>query len=428
MQLLLKGLTITDTLSPHNHSVKDIRIQNGFITEISDQITAKADEEVFDYTGKYISPGWFDMLAHFADPGLEQKEDLDTGALAAGQGGFTSVCCMPHTHPALHSKAEIEYIIHKNKGNIVSVLPLAAVTKNCAGNDLTEMYDMRTAGAVAFTDAAHAIRDAGILMRALQYVKPFNGTIINIPNDHAIVGNANVHEGVMSMQLGMYGIPSVLEELMVIRDIKLVEYTNSKLHIACVSTKESVEQIRIAKQKGINISASVSAYQLYFDESELSAYDTTFKVNPPLRTKEDIAALKKGLVDGTIDTICSYHLPHELDAKDVEFEYAADGMETLEATFGAALYALDGFLSVEKIIKKLTVNPRNNVNIPPLKIAAGERAELTIFDTQTEWVFLREHIRSRSTNNPFIGKPLKGKALAIINNNQIKTVNNGNKS
>ncbi|MBC8046373.1 MAG: dihydroorotase [Fimbriimonadaceae bacterium] len=420
MHIVIKGVTITDTNSPHNHSVKDIRIKKGVIAEIADTISVIENAQVFDYAGKYISTGWFDLLAHFNDPGYEQKEDLISGANAAMQGGFTNVCVMPSTQPALHSKSEIEYIINKSKNHLINILPLAAVTKNCEGKELTEMYDMRNAGAVAFTDADHAISDAGILLRALQYVKPFNGTIINIPNDYKIVGNANVNEGVMSMQLGMYGIPNVLEEIMVMRDIKLTEYTNAKLHIACVSTKESVELIRDAKKKNLNISASVSAYQLYFDESVLHDYDTNYKVNPPLRTKEDIEALKKGLVDGTIDTICSYHLPHELDAKSVEFEYAAFGMETLEATFGAAMYALDGYLSVEKLIKKITSNPRNNINIVLPKIEVNGRADLTIFDANTEWIFAKENLRSKSANNPFIGKPLKGKALAVINNDQFK--------
>jgi dihydroorotase len=420
MHIVIRGATITDTNSPHNHSVKDIRIQNGTITEIAEKISAAKGVEVFDFAGKFISTGWIDMLAHFQDPGNEQKEDLLSGAQAAQQGGFTTVCVMPSTNPALHSKAEIEYIKNKSANYPATVLPLGAVTKNCEGKELTEMYDMHHVGAVAFTDADHTISDAGILLRALQYVKPVHATIINIPNDHKIVGNANVNEGVMSMQLGMYGIPNVLEEIQVMRDIKLAEYTNAPLHIACVSTKESIDAIRNAKQKGIPVSASVSAYQIYFDETVLHDYYTNFKVNPPLRTKEDIEALKKGLVDGTIDTICSYHIPHELDAKAVEFEYAAFGMASLEAAFGAALYAMDGYLSLEKLIKKFTVNPRNNLNIPQPVIDVGQLAEITIFDAQTEWVFEKQHLFSKGTNTPFMGKSLKGKAVAVIHKNQIK--------
>lgn len=420
MHILLRGATITDTHSPHNHSVKDIRIQHGIIKEIAEHISAASDIEVFDFSGKYISPGWIDILAHFHDPGNEQKEDLQSGALAAQQGGFTTVCVMPSTHPALHSKAEIEYIKNKSAQYAVTVLPLGAVTKNCEGKELTEMYDMHNAGAVAFTDAYHAISDAGILLRALQYVKPIHATIINLPNEHKIVGNANVNEGVMSMQLGMYGIPNVLEEIQVMRDVKLAEYAQAPLHIACVSTKEAVEAIRAAKQKGLPVSASVSAYQLYFDETVLFDYDTNYKVNPPLRTPEDIEALKKGLVDGTIDTICSYHIPHEQDAKAVEFEYAAFGMAGIETAFGAACYATDGYLSVEKLVKKFTSNPRKNLNIAQPKIEEGCVAEITIFDAQSEWVAGKLHLFSKGVNNPFPGKPLKGKALATVHKGQIK--------
>ncbi|MFN0276366.1 MAG: dihydroorotase [Chitinophagales bacterium] len=420
MHIIIKGVTITDTNSPFNHSVKDIRIQNGIITEIAEKISSSKDVEVFDFSGNYVSSGWVDMLAHFQDPGNEQKEDLQSGANAALQGGFTTLCVMPTTQPSLHSKAEIEYVKNKTANFPVTILPLGAVTKNCEGKELTEMYDMHGAGAVAFTDADHSIRDAGILLRALQYVKPIHVPIINIPNDHKIVGNANVNEGLMSIQLGMYGIPNVLEEIQVLRDIKLAEYANASLHIACVSTKESVDAVRSAKQKGIPVSASVSAYQLYFDETVLSDYDTNFKVNPPLRTKEDIEALKKGLVDGTIDTICSYHIPHEMDAKAVEFEYASFGMASLEAAFGAAFHAMDGYLSVEKLITKFTVNPRNNLNIVQRVIDIGQPAEITIFDAQKEWVFEKQHVFSKGVNNPFIGKPLKGKALAVIHKNQIK--------
>lgn len=420
MHILIKGVTITDPNSTHNHSVKDIRIQNGIITEIAESLSATQEEKILDYTGKYISTGWIDILANFNDPGKEYKEDISSGSEAAMYGGFTTVCLMPNTTPALHSKSEIEYIKNKSRAALLNILPLGAVTKNCEGKELTEMYDMHTAGAIAFTDADMPLSDAGILLRALQYVKPIGASIINIPNDHKIAGHATVNEGKMSMQLGMYGIPSVLEEIMVMRDIKLAAYAGSKLHIACVSSAGSVELIRKAKQEGIAVSASVNAAQLYFDESVLHSYDTKFKVNPPLRTTDDMEALKKGLIDGTIDTICSYHQPHELDAKDVEFEYAAFGMETIEAAFSAAAFALSGHLSVEKLVKKFTVNPRANLNLPALKIDIGEKAELTIFDTQTEWIFLPEHIRSRSANNPFTGSPMKGRALAVINNDQFK--------
>lgn len=420
MHLLIKGVKITDPNSPHNNSVNDIRINNNVITEIAENLPPQANEELLDYTGKNISIGWFDLLAAFGDPGFEQKEDLTSGANAAMQGGFTHACCMPNTAPVLQTKSDIEYVVNKNKGHIVTIHPLGAITQNRLGKDLTEMYDMQSAGAVAFTDADHAVADNGILLRSLQYVKPFKGTIINIPNDHRVVGNANVNEGVMSMQLGMYGIPDVLEELMVIRDIKLAAYTNSRIHIGCISSAKSVAHIRNAKAGGVNVTASVSAYQLYFNEQVLADYDANFKVNPPLRTQKDIEALIDALADCTIDTICSFHLPHESDAKELEFEYAAFGIASLEAVFGAAGYATNGKLSAAELIEKITVNPRKVIGLRVNTIAKGQPADLTIFDPDAEWIFEKQNIRSKAFNNPFVGKQMKGKALAVINNNQLK--------
>lgn len=418
MHLLIQGVKIINPGSAHHNAIADIRISENVITEIADHIAPASDEEVWDFSGKCISIGWMDLLASFGDPGLEQKEDLISGANAALHGGFSHVCCMPNTVPVIQTKSDIEYVINKNKGHIVSIHPMGAVTQNLAGKDLTEIYDMRSAGAVAFTDADHAISDSGIVLRSLQYVKPFNGTIINIPSDHKVVGNANVNEGVMSMQLGMYGIPDVLEELMVIRDIKLAEYTGSRMHIACVSSAKSVEHIRKAKQQGVQVTASVSAYQLYFDEQVLEGYDSNFKVNPPLRTAKDIAALQSAVADGTIDVICSYHLPHESDAKDLEFEYASFGMASLEAAFGAARFAGADTISLEKCIEAFTSNPRNAIGIPLNTININQPADLTIFDPDMPWIFGAEHIHSRASNYPFIGKPLRGKALAVIHNNQ----------
>ncbi len=420
MHLVIQGVTIIDPTSPFHLKVKDIRIAEGMITEIADQITDLSGATTHHFNGQFISPGWFDMLASFGDPGHEQKEDLISGSEAAAAGGFTSVVLMPNTNPALHSKSEIEYIINKSAGQIVTMYPCGAITKNRDGVELTEMYDMRNAGAIAFTDADTAIADAGIMLRSLLYVKSFGGVVINIPNDHKIVGNAAVNEGLMSTQLGMYGMPDVLEELMVIRDIKLAEYTNSKVHIGIVSSARSVPHIRAAKQKGIQVTASVSAYQIYFDENELHDYNANFKVNPPLRTQADITALIEALKDGTIDVICSYHLPHESDAKDLEFEYASYGMETLETTFGAANKVLNGHLTSTQLIEKISINPRKILGIEIPTIKENARAELTIFDLTGNYIFEKDQLRSRSKNTGFIGRELTGKPTAIIHQNNIK--------
>jgi dihydroorotase len=421
MHCIIQGVKIIDPTSPYHLSVKSIRIHNGVIAEIADVIN-NSDAQVYDYSGNSVSPGWMDMMAAFGDPGHEYKETITTGVAAAAAGGFTAVGLMPNTDPALHSKSEIAYIVNKSKSSIVAIHPYGAVTHNREGKELTEIYDMHHAGAVAFTDADVAIRDAGIMLRSLQYVKPFKGVIINIPNDHKIVGNANVNEGVMSVQLGMYGIPDVLEELMVIRDIKLAEYADSHVHLGVISSAKSLPHIREAKKRGIKVTSGVAAYQLFFDESMLFDYDTRLKVNPPLRSKDDVAALIDGLADGTIDVICSYHLPHENDAKDVEFEYAAFGMESLEASFGAAYKAIDGKLTITEMVEKMAINPRNILQLAIPTIKENNKADLTIFNENTAWDFNETDIRSRSHNTAFIGKSLKGKPLAIVNNNQLKQI------
>lgn len=419
MHFIIQGVKIIDPTSPFNKLVKDIRIHDGVITEIGDVLSKSPNEQVYNFSGKCISPGWIDMLASFGDPGHEYKETIKTGIQAAMAGGFTSVCLMPNTEPALHSKSEIEYVINKASAELANIYPYGAITKSREGNELTEIYDMHHAGAIAFTDADAAIRDAGILLRSLLYVKPFDGVIINIPSDHKIVGNANVNEGNMSVQLGMYGIPEVLEELMVIRDIKLAEYTNSKIHIGIISSATSLPHIREAKNKGVKVTAGVSAYQLYFDETELHDYNTNYKVNPPLRTKADIELLKLALADGTIDVICSFHLPHENDVKDVEFEYAAFGMESLEATYSAAWQVMHNKMSTEDLIDKIAINPRKILDIEIPSIKENNKAELTVFDDTNNWTFTKEDIRSRSANSGFIGKEMKGKPLAVINKNKI---------
>lgn len=420
MHCIFKGAIVIDPSSAFNRKQVDIRIQNGKIVEIAAGITA-SDAEVFDMQGKHVSIGWMDMLCAFGDPGFEYRETITTGTNAAAKGGFTAVGLMPNTQPTLHSKAEIEYIRNTASGTPVHVYPYGAITHNREGKELTEIYDMHAAGAKAFTDAEVGIRDAGILLRSLQYVLPFKGVVIDIPNDHKIVGNANVNEGKMSVELGMYGIPDILEELMVIRDIKMAEYTGSNLHLGAISCAKSIHHIREAKSKGIPVTAGVAAYQLYFDESELHDYNAHFKVNPPLRDSKDKEALRTAVADGTIDVICSFHLPHDADAKDVEFEYAAFGMASLEAMFGAARMVMNG-LSLESLLEKFTTTPRRILQLPMPSISVGAEAELTFFDPDIEWELTQADVRSKSANNAFVGKLLKGKPTGIFNKGKFKSL------
>lgn len=416
MKVLIKQATIISSSSPFNGKVKDILINDGIIQSISDSISENAGK-IIEQPGLFVSIGWVDIFANFCDPGLEYKETLETGALAAAAGGFTDVLILPNTHPVVDSKTQIEYIVQKAKSLSVNIHPIGAVTKNTAGNELAEMYDMRQSGAVAFGDGTHSIQNAGLLLKALQYVKSFDGTIIQIPDDKTIGTNGLMNEGIISTQLGLPGKPAIAEELMVARDIKLAEYTDSKIHFTGVTTAKSLAYIKRAKDSGIKVTCSVTPYHLYFCDEDLRGYDTNLKVNPPIRTKENRAALQKALAEGIVDCIASHHLPQNTDNKICEFEHAKNGMTGLETMMGVMLNL--GF-PVAAFVTMQTENTRNIFGLKIPEITEGATACLTLFTAEQEYVFEESMIRSKSKNTPFIGKPMKGKVVGIINGNKMK--------
>jgi len=360
------------------------------------------------------------MMAFFCDPGFEYKEDISSGIKAAAAGGFTGVAVFPDTHPVIDSKAEVEYIINKSRSSIVDIFPVGAVTKNCEGKELAEIYDMHRSGAVAFSDGPRPIMIAGLMMRGLLYVKKINGVIISHPHDETIAPGGQMNEGASSVNLGMNGIPSLAEDLMVVRDIELAEYTGSRIHFSCVSTREAVDRIREAKKKGIPVTAGVNPVHLILDDSSLSEYDSRYKIFPPLRTREDIEALKEGLVDGTIDVICSAHQPQNNELKGVEFEYAAPGMINLQTCFALANEALSGRMKPEQIMEKIAIIPRKILGLAVPSLSENTEANFTIFDTEVNWELKEENILSKSMNTPFLNRKLKGKPLAIFNHNQLQ--------
>ena len=418
MKVLIKQAHIICSSSPFHGQVKDILIIDGIIDKIADNITENA-EEIIANDNMHVSIGWMDVFAHFTDPGYEHKETLATGAAAAAAGGFTDVMIVPNTNPAVSSKSQVEYIVQKSVALPVNIYPIASITKNTEGTALAEMYDMHASGAIAFSDGTQPVQSPGLLLKALQYVLAINATIIQVPDDKSISAHGLMNEGIASTRLGLPGKPAIAEELMIARDIELLKYTKSKLHITGVSTKKGIELIAAAKKEGLNISCSATPYHGWFCDEDLAAYDSNLKVNPPLRTRADMMAVRQAIQDGTVDCIASHHFPQHWDDKTCEFEYAKNGMIGLQTLF-AAVNSFENDLP--KLIDQLTIAPRNIFGLALPQIKEGNLACITLFNPLQQYIFEERMILSKSHNSPFIGKTLKGKVIGIINKN--KTVIN----
>lgn len=398
--------------------MQDILIRDGRIETIDSHISAPENATVWESPNLCVSPGFMDVGVFAADPGFEHREDLSTAAAAAAAGGFTAFACFPNTDPALHTKSEILYVKSKTKDLPAHCYPIGAISQGCEGKDLAELFDMHAAGALAFSDGKRAVQDAGLLLRALQYAKAFNGLVINVPHHKTIAAGGQMHEGVMSTSLGLKGLPALAEELMVQRDLSLLEYSNGRLHIHLISTAKSVALIRAARMAGLNVTSSVAVANLCFTHEELIHFDSNWKIAPPLRSNQDTAALLEGLKDGTIDFICSNHTPWHEEAKNLEFPYAEFGMIGLETTFSICRTFLSEQLNINQLVEKLSIAPRRVLGLPIPKIVPGEPAELTVFDPDAEWTYEERNIRSKSHNSPFIGQKLNGKVLGVINGKQ----------
>ncbi|MFY7909851.1 MAG: dihydroorotase [Emticicia sp.] len=421
MRILLKSVKIIDSSSEYNGLTKDILIENSVIQQIADNIETNSDQTISG-DNLHVSVGWIDMRVASKDPGYESKEDLASLTAAAIAGGFTEIVTLPNTKPVVQTKEAIAYIKNFALSQLITIHPTGAVTKNCEGKDFTEMLDLHQAGAVAFTDGDHPLWNADILLKTLQYLAPIDSLLINRPEEPSMTIFGQMHEGIESTLLGMKGIPSTAEELMLMRDLKLLEYylgdnfeggSNSCLHFSTISTKKSVELIRQAKTKGLPVSCDIAAHQLAFTDADLKDFDTNLKVNPPFRSQDDIAALQKGLEDGTIDVLVSDHNPQDEESKNLEFDMADFGVIALETSFSVAnTYSK---LPIEKIIEKITHQPRRLLRLENISIKEGNFANLTIFDPTQEWIYESKNIQSKSKNSPFINKKLTGKVKAVIN-------------
>jgi len=417
MQILIRQATITDENSPFNGLVKDILIENELISQIADSIN-HSTATVFEAADLQVSLGWVDLFANFSDPGIEYKETIETGATAAVAGGFTQVFTLPNTEPVVDNKSQVTYTVQKSSSLPIQVHPIGAITKKIEGKDLAEMYDMRENGAIAFSDGLAPVQTSGLFLKALLYVKAFDGILIQVPIDKSIGSGGLINEGIVSTQMGLPGIPALAEITIIKRDIDLARYTHSKLHITGISTAESVGLIANAKKEGLAISCSVTPYHLFFCDEDLVEYDTNLKLNPPLRTRKDMLALQQAVKDGLVDCIASHHFPQNWDNKVCEFEYAKSGMIGLQTSFAVVNNQLPE-LSNEQIVALFTSNARKIFNLAPNSINIGSTAELTLFSRKEISTLSLASNKSKSANSAFLNTPLTGKALAIITKGQL---------
>lgn len=417
MKILIRQAMVADPHSANNGKVKDILIEDGVIKEIADKINSKFDHEIAP-NQLIVSPGWVDIFAHACDPGFEYKETISTMSAAAAVGGYTQVFALADNKPVTDNKAQVEYIRLGSQCLPASVHPIGAITKGKEGQTLAEMYDMRNSGAVAFSDGLQPVQSPGLFLKALQYVKAFDGVLIQMPIDKSIGAGGLINEGIVSTRLGLPGLPALAEELIIKRDIDLLRYTGSKLHITGISTANSVALINEAKKEGLQITCSVTPYHLFFCDEDLQTYDTNLKVNPPLRKREDMMALRAAVKNGQIDCIASHHIPQDWDHKTCEFEYAAYGMIGLQTVLPALVESVPG-LTHDQIVSLLSINARNIFGLAQTHIQEGAKAEITLFSTVKSGKLTQETLKSKSNNSAFLNKEMKGVVIATIHKGQL---------
>jgi len=412
MNITFRSATILDPRSNHHNKQVDILVRNGHIERIG-KVGKPVGKEIIA-RGMFVSPGWFDMSCLFGDPGFEHKEDRSSGCLTAASGGFTGVALLPNTNPVIENKNDIAYLKALNGSQVTSVFPMASVTKDGLGEDLTEMIDLHHAGAIAFTDGVNPVWNSDILLKTLLYLQKFDGLLINRPEDKMLTQFATMNEGVPSTLLGIKGMPNISEEIMIARDLRILEYTGGKIHFSNISTAKSVELIKKAKQDGLKATCDVAAHQLVLEEGLIDNFDTNLKVNPPIRTIKDISALIKGLEDDTIDAIVSAHRPQDEESKKLAFDQAEFGQTGLQTVL-PIIIQLSNRLPLDKMIDKLTTSPREILGLEIPEIRKGSEANLTVFDPKAKWIFDEVTNNSKSVNSWYFGQQLAGRVVATVN-------------
>ena len=415
MSTLIKNATIIDANSPYHYKKKDILISDGKLEKIADSIPNKDNFTIVELENLYVSCGWFDTSVSLGEPGFEERETIKNGLQTAAKSGFTSIAINANTNPVIDSKADVEYLISKANNSAINLYPIAALTQGSKGVEMAELFDMQQSGAIAFGDYNKSIENDKLMKIALLYAQNFNGLVLSFPKNNAIAGEGIANEGINSTKLGLKGIPALAEHIQISRDLFLLEYTGGKLHIPTITTSKSVALIKEAKKKGLQVTCSVTAHHLILTDDELHSFDSNFKTNPPLRTKEDIKALIKGVKSGIIDIITSDHNPIDIEHKKVEFSEAKDGVIGLETAFSA----VNSVLELEDFISCFTTKPKEIFGIKNHSITEGNIADITLFNPDTTTIFTKASILSTSKNSPFINKKLKGEVYGIFSNNQL---------
>ncbi|MFI1772143.1 dihydroorotase [Thalassobellus citreus] len=414
MNILIKSATIIDSKSEFHNTTQDLLIENGVITKIASTIKNPNNYQEITLENLHISQGWFDSSVCFGEPGFEERDTIKNGLKTAAISGFTAVAMNANTNPVIDSNSDITFVNAKASNNAVTLLPIGALTVGSKGIDLAELYDMNTAGAVAFSDYQKPISNPNLMKIALQYASNFDGLVYSFPQENKIAGHGVMNEHITSTKLGLKGNPALAEELQIARDLFLLEYTSGKLHIPTISTAKSVELIREAKKKKLNVSCSVAIHNLFFSDDVLSDFNTHFKVLPPLRTKADVDALIEAVKDGTIDMVTSDHNPIDIEHKKIEFDHAAYGTIGLESAFGA----LNSIFTIKKTIELLSKG-KTRFGIESTPINIGNKANISLFNPDTKYTFSKNNIVSKSKNAIFEGETLKGHVYGIIANNKI---------